>query len=333
MAGQPQFLIDNLSVLSKEIVCESTISPTDYDPSQVKITIIATVCIVISLISIPCNLFNIIIIYVSPILHNMNNILLCNLLFIDLMNGLIVLPLITVVSLNRNHDYNLCQLQGIILHLNYSASLTASLAITVDRCFAVVNPYRYKSYINKKRCFLIAICTWTVPTILAFLPVLGLHKYGLGKYFAPIFCGTSFDQFDNNHVLQAILNIFIVVITISIITCYTVIFIIAYEKSAQDILGSSNIKKSIRTTSLIVGTNLLCWLPFMIFNLLEYINRNHEISNKPTPFNITSLLLMLSNAAVNPIIYASTNKFIRKRYHQFFSSKNVFNIHDQNFQS
>ena len=82
------------------------------------------------------------------------------------------------------------------------------------------------------------------------------------------------------------------------------------------------LKRSIRTTFAIVGTNVICWIPFLIFAFIEYHHR-HLVKDfqNPSYINIISISCIFCNAAINPIIYALTNAQLRKRYRLLLFSK------------
>ena len=284
------------------------------------ITASATVSGVFSIIAVFGNLFNIIFIWRTPALHNLNNFIIMNLSFVDFLNGLIVLPMVIILMTTGEPHYPVCQFQGFMLFWLYAASLTTSSAIAFDRLYAILYPYRYDSNVTVKKFTIILTCIWFIPTIIATLPILGLQKFGLGKYRYLDFCSASFTFYNDNYVVCWILTIFITACITSILFIYAVIFFIAYRKTTQDLTGGSNLKKSIRTTALIVGTNLLCWLPFVIISYKTYINTFHSpivdsatsLNGVADPAKVLTVTIVFSNAAVNPIIYMATNSYLRK---------------------
>ncbi|EDV21826.1 uncharacterized protein TRIADDRAFT_29682 [Trichoplax adhaerens] len=289
-----------------------------YNPA--KAVIYAVVLSIFSMISIPLNLFNLITLYRNPILHNMNNLLIGNLALVDFLNGLIVLPLIILTSLIGYPGHFICQLQGFFVLMLYLASLSSTSAISVDRFYAVIKPFRYSSIITPKKCIIITLYIWLIPLIFGITPTLGLQKYGLGRYFLLYFCAISFEKFQENYLIHALLMFYIIIIMfpllyLLLLYVISLFFMIAYQKSAQD-LARGNLKKSIRTTSMIIGTNLVCWLPYVIIGIrsVAYINRDVVPVYRPTFANIISVILIFSNSAINPVIYATTNSFIRKRF-------------------
>ncbi|RDD36637.1 Adenosine receptor A2b [Trichoplax sp. H2] len=291
-----------------------------YNPA--KAVIYAVVLSIFSMISIPLNLFNLITLYRNPILHNMNNLLIGNLALVDFLNGLIVLPLIILTSLIGYPGHFICQLQGFFVLMLYLASLSSTSAISVDRFYAVIKPFRYSSIITPKKCIIITLYIWLIPLIFGITPTLGLQKYGLGRYFLLYFCAISFEKFQENYLIHALLMFYIIIIMFVIMLSYGIMFYVAYRKSVQDLTANSTLRRSIRTTVLLVGTNIICWLPWLAYSVDSYQTRNIFNLDKPTYLNIVSLLLVFSNTAMNPVIYSLTNSQLRAKLRKILPSFN-----------
>ena len=148
------------------------------------------------------------------------------------------------------------------------------------------------------------------------------------------FCSISFTNYNDNCIAYWILIIFLAACITSILCIYAVIFSIAYRKTAQDLTHGSNLRKSVRTTALIVGTNLLCWLPFLISNFEAYANAARPpIVNATVSSNgeadlveVLTITILFSNAAVNPIIYMYTNSYLRKHLVLLFCNNQVLDF-------
>ena len=302
---------------------------------EVIIIILAAISGIIGFIAVFGNLSNIIFIWRISALHNLNNLIILNLSFVDFLNGLIVLPMIIVIFLTKGKlPYSACLFQGFMLTLLYTASLMTSTAIAFDRLHAIMYPFRYHSDATIQKLTIILICVWSIPTVIATLPLLGLQKYGLGKYRYIDFCAISFIFYDENCIVYWILNIFVVACIVIILCCYSAIFYTAYRKTTQELTRGGNIKMSIRTTSLIVGTNFICWLPLLIINCQMYLNAVHSPLETTTisphaktdTTTVVIVTILFSNAAINPVIYMLTNSHIKKRILFLFRNNQVHNI-------
>ncbi|EDV19086.1 uncharacterized protein TRIADDRAFT_34175, partial [Trichoplax adhaerens] len=106
--------------------------------------------ILITIISVGANFFNLVIIYNSPALWPINNCLLTALTITDFLTGLIVMPC-AISALLQGSDAILCKIQGFLVTLFNGASLVMATAVSVDRCSAVYNPYNYLSDLRASR--------------------------------------------------------------------------------------------------------------------------------------------------------------------------------------
>ncbi|EDV19023.1 uncharacterized protein TRIADDRAFT_62528 [Trichoplax adhaerens] len=285
-------------------------------PNDPRFILAVIFCSFICFIAIFGNLRNLIMIYNCRRLHDMNNLCICNLAVVDFLTGLIVIPLGISTLAAETLGYLLCQIQGFFTLLLYLSSLAATSIISVDRCSAVVNPFGYKSHITVSKCAFIATFTWFIPSIISILPLLGFERIGLGKFYVLLLCGISFDHPIENFIVSWILTIFLVVNIVTICMSYLVIFIVAYRKTVQDLTRNSKLSRSIRTTGLIVGTNFLFWLPYIVLNVQDFVY-NTSVPPVPTTLNYfttIACLMALSSPAINPIIYAATSKHLRKRF-------------------
>ncbi|RDD38808.1 Adenosine receptor A2a [Trichoplax sp. H2] len=279
--------------------------------------IITVTCLAfISIIAVYGNLRNLTLIHQCRRLHDVNVLCIANLAFIDFLTGIIAIPLaITVLTLNPL-EYPICQFQGCVTLLLYMTSLVATSLISVDRCNAVVNPFGYDSQITASKCVFIVILTWLIPFIIAILPLLGLERYGLGKIYLELLCGISFDYLHENFIISWVMTAFVIINILVIFFSYLIIFTVAYRKTVQDLTRNSKLSRSIRTTSLIVGTNFIFWLPYIIFLGQKF---SYNISIPPLPkfsdyFTVIAIIMVMSNPAINPIIYATTNAHLRKHF-------------------
>ncbi|RDD37062.1 Beta-4C adrenergic receptor [Trichoplax sp. H2] len=270
----------------------------------------------LSTIAIVGNLFNLIVIYKSPLLRSLDNILLIALLITGFSTGLILIPLILLVKLTGNHV--LCQIQGFAITLLNCCSLTLTVALSVDRCHAVINPFSYLRQSNKAKYTIIILSIILFSSMISIFPILGLERFGLGKYILGSICWCSLVIDQTNVIILTFLVSAMIIHILIIIFCYIILFAIAYQKGHQDLSGSFGIKTPLRTVILIVGMNMICWIPMIVVLLHGIFQYNHGSTNATLPYwriaaNI-SFFLLDAYIAVNPIIYLTTNSILRKKW-------------------
>ncbi|RDD37284.1 Adenosine receptor A3 [Trichoplax sp. H2] len=281
------------------------------------IPILVSICI----LSVFGNVLNLTVISRRPSLRDTKNILLISLNIIDLCIGGIALPCLIITSLHQ-YGYSLCQASGFIITYFNGVSLLMSAAITIDRCIAVVNPYVYLANLSIWRYTFLIICAYVISIPLAVLPLLPLSSYGFGRYRLRNLCWLPLSANWENYIILVSLAIGTDAVIITIFCCYLIIFYVAYNKSNSQINGLGSIKKSVRTTFLIVGTNVLCWLPLAAttttttFMLIIY-DRQCEVNRY---MEVIILMLAYCNAAMNPYIYAMTNEILKNEYKSLIMS-------------
>ena len=271
---------------------------------------------IIGLISIAGNLFNIIVIYQTPSLRSLKNTFLTSLTITDALTGIIALPLIIIVNITGNRGI-LCQIQGFFITLFNGSSLALTLAISADRCHAVVNPYRHMKYATIRKYMIITISLFLLPLTIAILPLLQMENFGLGHYEFITICWISLYVDSTNIIIASILAVTIFAAILMIAICYFILFIIAYHKIRRPEIGTGSLKTSLRTVTLIVGTKVLCWIPittFLCLSLLQYWLKVHRnmISNDAM---VVAYILSYCNVATNPLIYLATNAILREKFY------------------
>ncbi|RDD40414.1 Alpha-1A adrenergic receptor [Trichoplax sp. H2] len=257
----------------------------------------------ISFVAVVGNSFNLMVIHRCRSLHSVNTYLIANLAIVDFMTGFITLPVAIIVLLKPIYKNPvLCQLQAFLVVLFYGASLSTTTAISFDRCIAITHPYYYNSVVAYQRFIVQVVILWLLPLIMAICPLVGLGRYLPTSNL----CWINISKYQHNYVITLILIFYIfVAITVTVI-CNIIILVIAYQKGIGILTGRRNIKKSIKTTSLIVGTKLITWLPFSIIFVMDLARKS--AMKLPHGVRMTSILLICSNAASNPIIYLLTNQ-------------------------
>ena len=269
---------------------------------------------ILSIIGNGSNLYHI---FRTPSLRAMKNTMLTFLNIADISTGAIAIPCMIATVLHQKKGTT-CQAQGFIITYLNGVSLTMSAAISIDRCTAITDPYTYLAHLQILRYSIIIISIWLIPLPFAITPLLSLQAYGFGNYQLDDLCWIKLSSNNLNYIAVGALAAGISSVIIIIISCYTIIFRIACRKKNTTMAGYGSIKKSIRTTSLIVGTNMLSWLPLVTIcttSVLHYLTTNTEYQIHQQA-EIIVLLLPYCNVALNPFIYAGTNAVLKKKYKQ-----------------
>lgn len=269
--------------------------------------------------AIICNGFNLFATYRSPSLQTFSNVYLTAITVTDCLTGLLVLPfLIAMVWLGS--EPGICQIQGVLISIFNGASFILTVAVSVERCHAVVDPFKFIRRATRRKYTIVITFSYCASIGLAITPLLGLEKYGLGRYHQISTCWLSFRVDKTNRIINTIYAFGIAGATLTILLCYIILFFIAYAKSAIN-TSHRSIRTSLRTIILIVGTNVVCWMPFTITMAMGVIKYWMNINNRSISSTLAQIILILTycNVGINPIIYISTNSILRKQFRIVFN--------------
>ncbi|NXA04913.1 DRD1C protein, partial [Sapayoa aenigma] len=224
-----------------------------------------------------------------------------------------------------------------------TASILNLCIISLDRYWAISNPFRYERRMTQPVAFVMIGVAWLLSLLISFIPVqLKWHKdRELPSQQEPGFnvsveeenCDSSLNR---TYAISSSLISFYIPVGIMLVT-YTRIFRIARRQirrisSLERVVGHSqscrspheaSLKNSfkketkvLKTLSIIMGVFVFCWLPFFVLNcVVPFCNPGlHEPGELPcvshTVFN-TFVWFGWANSSLNPIIYAFNAEFRR----------------------
>lgn len=271
--------------------------------------------VIVMLVGIVGNFMNLYYIYKIPALHSYNNMFIAHLAVADFLQTSLTLPMAIANSfLASNIPHALCQAFAFTLNFLLAVALAGTAAISIDRCIAVVYPYQYIANMKLKYIIIIIVLIWLLALLMAGVPLLGLEYYGLGEYTFiadGLQCWFDFQHRRRSNVIFIILFIYLLLTILTTMVSYFIIFFIACHKGISDIsaVGYASLNRSIRTTALIVGSNLICFIPSLVSVSISFFTQR-ELQPGLT---IAAYLLSFCNSAINPIIYSLTNEILRRK--------------------
>lgn len=229
------------------------------------------------------------------------------------MTALIGMPLLIGTTLIRGQM--LCNIQGMFNFICSSCSLLLTFSISIDRFHAVILPYSYRRQLTYSKHIFIALTMYLSPIFSSILPLLDLEKYGFGRYDSGSSCWISLTPTSNNIIILGLVAFISAGVIFAIISYYAILFFIAYQKSNNQVDNTVCIRTSLRTVLMIVGTTAICWIPIValtITNVITYFIHG----NVPVVSRVVSDMvfdLVITNIAMNPLIYMLTNGILRKK--------------------
>lgn len=246
-------------------------------------------------------LFNLLIVWSVSKTHSIqtpSRVLLCSLSLTDLCLGLIAQPATAFfyISAFQKWEEGFCFCHLLMTRAGYTLGVIAFFSLTVmsvDRCLAVKTLDKYKHLVTKRRAIGVGVGVWTIG---AACTLLSLELYGTKQLTIAVFIGA-------------------VVIAIMVIS-----FLIAYKslkKITNRISNSSNptdfnvskYRHSLATMVLILGLNLVVYLPTVLFIIVGHIcviRRNHSL----VFFQYNGVILAM-NSTMNPLFYIWRMKDLR----------------------
>ncbi|KFQ22174.1 D(1C) dopamine receptor, partial [Mesitornis unicolor] len=224
-----------------------------------------------------------------------------------------------------------------------TASILNLCIISVDRYWAISNPFRYQRKMTQRMALVMIAGAWLLSLLISFIPVqLRWHKDhelfsqqepGLNITRDEESCDSSLNR---TYAISSSLISFYIPVAIMIGT-YTRIFCVArrqirrissleravghpQSRPSTDCPQEASLKSSfkketkvLQTLSIIVGVFVFCWLPFFVLNCAVPFC-DLEVQELPcvseTVFN-TFVWFGWANSSLNPIIYAFNADFRR----------------------
>ncbi|KAK9885329.1 hypothetical protein WA026_010829 [Henosepilachna vigintioctopunctata] len=203
------------------------------------------------------------------------------------------------------------------------ASTYVLVALSVDRYNAIRHPMKFSGSWRRAKCLILT--AWIFSIVLS-IPILFLYEEKMVQ--GQTQCWLEFSEQWKWKLYMTLVSISLFVIPAAIIaTCYAVIIGIIWTKSSKTFAklkcdfrgphgrpGSDSKRvssrgliprakiKTVKITLVIVSVFILCWSPYIVFDLLQVYGHI-----KPTQTNIAIATFVQSlaplNSAANPIIY------------------------------
>eukprot|EP00112_Aurelia_sp_Birch-Aquarium-sp1_P016851 Seg385.25 transcript_id=Seg385.25/GoldUCD/mRNA.D3Y31 product="Beta-1 adrenergic receptor" protein_id=Seg385.25/GoldUCD/D3Y31 len=266
--------------------------------------------------------------------ESLTYLLICHLAFCDLLTCLFVGPL--YVSAIETGSFLTCQITIFMTCAPVLCSWWTLVLIAYERYIYIKYPLRYTLMITTKRIAYLICLLWASSVTLASavvsvnfarlggglcLPTLMISRWLMGTYFVLFF------------LLPIILMSFV----------YTYILKIALQQQRRVAEFANVADKRARTEKLrkerrtilmlymVVFAYVFCISPFCLVALLDAIDPNIIKGNRGTVYNVA--MLWFINAVMNPLLYALTNKELRRELRNLLAARRRIGVDISNVQS
>ncbi|CAH0727936.1 unnamed protein product, partial [Brenthis ino] len=215
-------------------------------------------------------------------------------------------------------------LQAVVMY----ASTYVLVALSIDRCDAITNPMNFSGSWNRARGLIVS--AWLISVVFS-IPILVLYQ--VKEIQGQLQCWIDLGESRNWQIWMTLVSIMIFVLpALTIAACYAVIVLTIWTKSKAVVMSppvnSRRTKtlrngqvecdpdsrrassrgliprakiKSVKMTFVIVFVFVLCWSPYIVFDLLQVYD---QIPMTQTNMAIATLIQSLAplNSAANPLI-------------------------------
>ena len=288
------------------------------DQGLIRVTIIQSICLISILLTVGGNSLVLIAYKQNRNLQTVTNIFLVNLALIDLLSGVLNMPvwfIITTPGLNshffKSNGHTCHFILGLFVTL-IMTSIVCLLAVSVERYAAVLYPFQHLKYFTKSKVILGNCLVWF------FMMIFGVITFMTVDNWSPdIYCLDALPTSSN--IVMAIMIIASLLLTTAIYTKIAIVTIKhrrlitsqAVTTGAPPCADDGKLRKVLIT---VLGFYYLTWFMILVVSFSSV--------RKAFPYgeDVTDVLLA-SNAWLNPMVYAGWNKDFRSAFKKIILCK------------
>lgn len=264
-------------------------------------------------VSMTGNIVSCFIMYRSPRLRTWHNLLLLNVIFVDLLATLLIVPPAFAVLLTGKWagGQTLCSFVAYSSCLFITVEIITLAAISISRYFLITNLLRYMIIFKKRNVAWMLFFIWVFAALCAFPPFIGCGDF----IFLP---GNAmcFMYFKSSLSYAALFTLLVIGLPVAIIIASFVKVrqVIKTNKRTMSLtlttacIASQEIH-SAKTLFSVVIMVLLCWLPMLVIFLLAAVGV--ELPRQAALMATYSIFLP---SALKPVIYFSMKKQFRSEF-------------------
>ncbi|KAJ8026623.1 hypothetical protein HOLleu_31513 [Holothuria leucospilota] len=249
--------------------------------------------------------------------------LIMNLAIADLLMGCYLL-MIAIADASYKGRYGLfsdiwqtsfyCRLAGFLSTISSVASVIFLTVISFDRCHSVLYPLSTHR-LRERSALNVCLFIWTTMVIVSALPAVVFEGNYYGRSSVCLALPITSDRPSGwvySFVLFIILSLLLCTV---IVTCYTIIFIIARRSTkfstsvskSDEQMKQEQLQIALKV-SLLVASDLACWMPIIIMGFLALT----PSAVTGDVYAWTAIVVLPINSAVNPYLYTFLIKRARK---------------------
>jgi len=307
----------------------------DYPLSRQVVVSMAVV--LMSVTTIVGNLLVIMSVTIFRKLHTIPNMFVVSLATADLIMGSVVIPMGATKFLSSSWQlgHGACTLWLCIDVLSVTASIGTLCVIALDRYFAITAPFTYSGRVTRTRARITIGVIWLTSVVISLMPFFkDLWTTGLEEdrkcWDDPECC--EFRPNLTYTIVSSIVSFYVpcfvmifsysIVFKIHVFQCEIIATTAALKQrskiqnsegvyrrasmpGSKALLWSKREYRAVFTMGMVMGTFVLCWLPFFVLNVVQ------SLCNRCIPMKLFEIMNWLGylNSFFNPLIYCHSREF------------------------
>ncbi|XP_024083615.1 dopamine receptor 1-like isoform X2 [Cimex lectularius] len=312
----------------------------DDTVTTLSLLVIGIFLLVLIFLSIAGNILVCVAIYTDRGLRKIGNLFLASLAIADLFVAALVMTFAVVNDLLGYWLFGpqFCDTWVAFDVMCSTASILNLCAISLDRYIHIKDPLRYSRWVTKRVAIITIACIWLLAGLISFVPIsLGLHRppqplvYHSGDAEYPT---CALDLTPTYAVVSSCISFYVPCIVMlgiyARLYCYAQKHVKNIKAVTRPLTSPSlppmhhvssspyhvSDHKAAITVGVIMGTFLLCWVPFFCVNIIA------AFCKTCIPGMAFKILTWLgySNSAFNPIIYSIFNTEFREAFRRILTA-------------
>ncbi|XP_067853563.1 leukotriene B4 receptor 1 [Heptranchias perlo] len=223
-----------------------------------------------------------------------------------------------------------CKILGYLIYCNLYGSVFFIMLMSIDRFMAVIYPFASQRWRKKDFVRKVVVVVWTLAFLFA-IPIILVKNVEIIDGYAQC-SGREYDSNAQQITCLALETLVGFVIPFSVLT-------ICYASVAKRV-GQMSFKSKIKSEMLIISIVIafvICWLPYHVFNLVEFaslmVESDSDVSKTLEQISnvgsyVTGALAFISSS-INPLLYA----FAARNWRTSFRSSVMAKVFEQMAQS
>lgn len=284
---------------------------------------------IIEVLALVGNIMVVAAVYRNKTLRSITHQYIVTLAIADFLAALVIIPLSIVSSVTGQWPYgaHVCYVQGILLFIWATFSMSIVSITAINRFFCVVKPNIYRNIFTTRNTFIAILITLLICT--AFITGLAVGFKASFQFGPHLFCIPRFPTRDlQMSIMLTSFFFFICIPMVTMLVCYFKVYrqVKKHTKKVAPTLGRSKVwqlrqgaeeARITKVVLLVLVVFFISWIPICIVGTVFIVG----VSVIPRRVHLMYDYFLVANAASNPIVYGLGNKKFRLEYASILGMK------------